>query len=103
MPAATRAAVPFTLAGIALVVIGALSWTTGAWALRIGGTAALAVGLYVFLAGVGLFRLRADHRRRAAERALDQSVIAETLAAGCEADHSVSACATCDTACALRR
>jgi hypothetical protein len=80
-----------------------LSWTTGSWVLRVGGTAAILVGGYVLLAGIGLFRLRAQYRRRAAERALDRAVIeAESLAGAdaCPADH---ACATCDTACALRR
>lgn len=103
---ALRAAVPFTTAGAAVTVIGALTWLTGSWVLRAAGLVAVAVGGYVLLVGIGLLRARAERRRRAAQASVDAAVLATAAeaTAGFEANcPSGQPCGSCDSTCALRR
>jgi cytochrome c biogenesis protein CcdA len=96
----SRAALPFTAIGTLLAVIGILTWVTDSWALRIAGTVAILVGGYVAVMGIGLLMVRRQLARIAAERQVDDAIRAAAPAEGCGG--SGEACATCDTACALR-
>ena len=112
----------FCAAGVALAVVGALPWialvtghggSTG-WAIRIIGVLAFAIGVFVALVGIGLFRARSGLRAAAAEAELDGALVAAAAAAnpvggdtvaggppGSPSCATEAACATCDATCAL--
>jgi hypothetical protein len=107
----------FCAAGVALAVVGALPWAAAlagdgeaaGWPIRILGVLAFAVGVFVALVGIGLFRARDGLRAAAAEAELDTALVAAAASAltntyntevhdPCATD---TACASCDATCAL--
>ena len=112
----------FCAAGLALAVVGAVPWiaalaasgSTVGWPIRILGVAAILVGVFVMLVGVGLFRARNALRAAADEAELDASLMAAAAeatrstevnesdrASAHDACAAPTACASCDATCAL--
>lgn len=105
----------FCAAGVVLAAVGALPWiavlsahgAAAGWPIRALGVLGFAVGVFVMLVGVGLFRARNGLRAAAAEAQLDSVLVAAAAAAAgpgsdphdpCAPD---TACASCDATCAL--
>jgi hypothetical protein len=99
----------FCAAGVLLAVVGGLPWMAAlagpagaaSWPLRTVGVLAFAVGVFVVLVGVGLFRARNGIRAAAAEAALDATLVTASTEQASNPCAPDTACASCDATCAL--